>query len=84
MPRRKRTKKQEETLERMKKNRQIDSNNLRDIIKGKLDWAVKEKEKGERTKKNIEIQLHRLDGIILFIKDLFEPPESDDNNKNEL
>jgi len=72
---RKITKKQKETLEKMKLNRQIDSNNLRELIKGKLDWAKKEKAKGESTINQVKIQIARLDGIILFINDLLQSSE---------
>ena len=69
--------KMKKTLRRMEKTRQIDSENLREVIKQKLAWSVKERQKGldgiERTK----IQIQRLNGIILFIKDLLEPPEKE-------
>lgn len=74
--------KQEETLERMKQNRQIDSKRLRDIITEKSKWVEEEKKKGETVKQELlqkmEILKHqmiRLEGIILFIKDLLEPQE---------
>ena len=67
------TKKQKKTLETMKCNRQIDSNNLREIIKQKLIWAQQEKLKGLKQIENVKIQVERLNGIILFVKDLLEP-----------
>jgi hypothetical protein len=74
-----------ETLERMEQSRQIDSNRLRDIIIQKLKWVEEEKKKGETVKQELlqkmEILKHqmiRLEGIILFINDLLNPPEKDE------
>jgi len=68
-------KRAEKTLKRMKKTRQIDSNNLRLIIQQKLKWAEIEKEKGLKIIKENQRAITQLDGIILFIKDLLEPEE---------
>ena len=68
------SKKQEETIAKMKSNRQIDSKNLRDIIIGKLEWAKAEKAKGEKAIKQIQFQVAKLEGIILFINELLQPP----------
>ena len=76
MPKRKKkklTKKQENTLKHMKERRQIDSNNLRQIITAKLKYAYAEKEKALKYIANTNIQIERLNGIILFCKDLIEP-----------
>lgn len=72
---RKTTKKQKKTLETMKLNRQIDSNQLREVIKQKLIWAQQEKLKGLKHLEATKIQVERLNGIILFVKDLLEPEE---------
>ena len=74
-------KKQEETIERMKKTRQLDNVNLRSLIEKKLKWAVVEKEKGIKQAENLKIQIARLDGIILFIKDLLSPVEDTKEEK---
>ena len=68
------SKKQEKTIVKMKSNRQIDSKNLRDIIIGKLEWAKAEKAKGEKAIKQIQFQVTKLEGIIMFINDLLLPP----------
>ena len=68
-------KRAEKTLKRMKKTRQIDSNNLRLIIQQKLKWAEIEKEKGLKIIKENQKAIMQLDGIILFIKDLLEPED---------
>ncbi len=75
------TKKQKETLKKMQINRQLDSNNLREIIKAKLDWAKKQKTKGEGAIKQIQFQIAKLDGIILFINELLMPPEKKKDEK---
>jgi len=71
------TKKQKATLKRMKKNRQIDSNNLRNLIEQKQKWAVAERVKGLRQIEALKAQVLKLEGIILFIKDLLEPEEKE-------
>lgn len=75
--RKKLKKKQEKTIKKMKLNRQIDSNCLRDLITKKLQWATTEKEKGLEAIKNHKSKIEelnkavlRLEGIELFIKDL--------------
>jgi hypothetical protein len=75
-------KKRAETLSRMKKNRYIDSDNLREIIKAKLAWIEVELKKGELHKKGLEsqqdklrTQMDRLEGMKIFIKDLLDPQE---------
>ena len=65
-------KRAEKTLKRMKKTRQIDSDNLRAIIQQKLKWAEIEKQKGLKIIQENQKVIMKLDGIILFIKDLLE------------
>lgn len=83
MTKKKMTEKQEATLGRMKETREIDSVNLRETIKAKLDWAKAEKRKGEGQMKTLltqmetlKYQIARLDGIVLFIEDLLKPQEN--------
>lgn len=90
MARRKMTEKQEETLDRMKETREIDSINLRELIQSKLEWAKAEKRKGEGQMKTflsqmetLKYQIARLDGIILFIEDLLKPQENKDEIPSE-
>jgi len=75
MKNKKLSKKAKDTLERMKQNRQIDSNNLREVIIAKSKWAKAEIENGETRIKTIRTQINRLEGIILFCNDLLEPTE---------
>lgn len=65
--------KQKKTIKKMKEVRQIDSQNLREIIINKKKWTEQEKLKGLKQIANINIQINRLDGIILFCKDLIQP-----------
>ena len=74
--------KKEKTLETMKNNRMVDSNCLRDLITDKLKWAKEEKEKGLNAIKSyqakideLKIQIHRLDGVIIFVNNLLAPKE---------
>jgi hypothetical protein len=83
MAKKKMTEKQEATLGRMKETREIDSVNLRETIKAKLDWAIAEKRKGEGQMKTLltsmetlKYQMARLDGICIFIEDLLNPKEN--------
>lgn len=70
------------TIAKMKKNRQFDSDNLREVIKAKQVWVELELKKGEAHQKGLEIQLDKLKhqisqlkGIKLFIEDLLQPSE---------
>ena len=74
MARKKLSKKQKETIKKMKKNRQVDSANLRVIIEGKLKWVNAEIVKGKKQVQTIKTQVIRLEGIKLFIEDLLQPP----------
>jgi len=71
-------KKMKETLDRMDKIREDDNSNLRDLIKGKLAWAITEKQKGLSQLEKLKIQINRLEGIILFCQDILSPqPENE-------
>ena len=65
--------KMEKTLKSMEENRKKDSRNLRDIIESKLKWAKQEKQKGINLIKTTQIQIYKLDGIILAFEDLLYP-----------
>jgi len=64
--------KMEVTLKRMEETREKDSQHLRDVMKSKLDWAIKEKEKGIRAIENLKVQINRLEGIIIGLKDILD------------
>ncbi len=66
-------KKQKETIKRMKKQRQFDSNNLRILIEAKAKWVNAEISKGIKQIESIKTQIARLEGIKLFISDLLQP-----------
>ena len=70
-------KKMKVTLKAMQKNRQYDSDMLRDLIAKKLEWAKIEQKKGLKLIEDTKVQLHRVDGIILFINDLITPQEEE-------
>ena len=63
-------KKMQKTLDTMKETRDKDSLNLRDVAKAKLEWARAERERGISANKKIQIQIHKLDGIITVLEDL--------------
>ena len=64
--------KAQKTLDNMKKNRDKDAINLRDTISAKLEWAREERERGLSTNKKIQVQIHKLDGIITVLEELLE------------
>jgi len=66
--------KQEDTLKRMKETRQLDANNLREVINGKLVWVMQEIKRGKAQLEALKIQIARLEGIKLFIEDLLQSP----------
>ncbi len=68
-------KNQKKTLKKMKETRNKDSIALRNIIQEKHIWAIAEKQKGLGEQKKLQAQIHRLEGIILFCKDILEPKE---------
>jgi len=74
--------KQEKTLAKMKKNREIDSDCLRDLLIKKLEWIKTEKTEGIKIIKNhqkiiedIKRKLLRLEGVEWFLNDLFKEKE---------
>ena len=69
------SKKQKRTLENVRKNRQIDSNKLRLLIVEKKKWAESEKKRGLEQIQKIQVELLKIEGILIFIKDLTEPQE---------
>lgn len=71
-------KKMEKTLARMDETREKDSINLRTIIEAKLKWAIAEKQKGTNQLETLKIQIYRLEGIIIFIKDILNPSIKED------
>ena len=50
-----------------------DSKNLRNIVERKLEWAKKEREKGIKIIRTTQVQVYKLDGIILAFEDLLNP-----------
>ncbi len=68
------------TLDNMQQVRMIDSNNLREIIRQKLVWAMNEKQKGLKLIEQTKQQVYRLEGIIIFIQDLLSPQEEKNDN----
>ena len=80
-------KKMEKTLAKMQKSREDDSRNLRDIVESKLKWANDEREKRvkniETLQKNLhqlQLQVVKLDGVILAYNELLGKKEE---NKKE-
>ena len=71
------SKKQEKTLANMKQVRELDSNKLRLIIEEKRKWAVVELKRGQQQMVELKINMNRLEGILLFIKDLTDPKEEE-------
>ncbi len=67
------SKKQKETLKRMQKTRQIDSDNLRALIEQKLKWVIQERTTTAEKINKLNAHDIKLQGILLFIKDLTEP-----------
>jgi len=72
-------KKQKETMKRMKEIRQIDSNNLRQLIIEKKKWTINEIRRGQKQIQEIRNTLYKLEGILAFIDDLIEPIEKEEN-----
>jgi len=62
--------KQKKTIEVMKQNREADSIHLREILRDKLTWAMTEKQKALKAIENYKQQAYRLDGVIIFLKEL--------------
>jgi len=70
-------KKMEETLKRMEKIRDDDAKKLRYTIKEKLDWAIEEQKKGIKNIQENQVQVQRLQGIIIVLTELLEKPKDD-------
>ncbi len=49
-----------------------DSNYLRNILEQKLKWALAERQKGINAIEKLKIQVERLNGIIIALKDILE------------
>jgi len=64
----KETKKQKETIERMKKTRKTDNNNLRDLLNKKLSWVKSEKAELEIIIENLRKRLDRYEELMLKLK----------------
>jgi len=62
------TKKQKETIERMKKTRKTDNNNLRDLLNKKLSWVKSEKAELEIIIENLRKRLDRYEELMLKLK----------------
>jgi membrane protein involved in colicin uptake len=87
--------KMERTLRRMEEVRRNDDMRLGDIINAKYDWAIEEIKKGhkviedldkqikeiEKKKEGVRLQLLKLDGVVLALKDVSE--EADKMAKEE-
>ena len=88
MAKRKLTKKQEDTIKRMKETRVKDGINLRKNIEDKLKWAIEERQKGvaviekqmQQIKENTLI-INKLDGAITALKELLEPEVKEEPKK---
>ena len=65
--------KQKKTIAKMKKTRQIDSNNLRQLILAKKTWTINEIKRGKQQQRDIQVTINKLEGILAFIQDLTEP-----------
>lgn len=77
-------KKMEKTLKIMKETREADNIWLRELLKGKREWAKQEIQKGKTRIKTIQTQINRLEGIILLANDILEPQnENEPNGKKD-
>lgn len=66
-------KEKQKVLDRMIEARKKDDRWLRDIAVKKLEWAKKEREKGIKIIRTTQVQVYKLDGIILAYEDLLNP-----------
>ena len=78
--------KMERTLKRMELTRRNDEMRLRELIRAKREWTIKENQKGldvikqfdnqieqiEKQKEDIRMQLVKLDGCLLVLDDLID------------
>lgn len=62
----------EKTLKHMSDNRKKDTKKLRHLIEEKYSWAKEEIKRGELQIKAINIQLAKLQGIVLFSENLLD------------
>jgi len=62
------TKKQEKTIERMKKARKADNDNLRDLLNKKLSWVKSEKAELEIIIENLRKRLDKYEELMLKLK----------------
>lgn len=62
------TKKQEKTIERMKKARKTDNDNLRDLLNKKLSWVKSEKAELEIIIENLRKRLDKYEELMLKLK----------------
>ena len=79
----KQKKKMKATLKVMQENREKDARNLRDIAESKLKWAIDEREKRiiniqklSENIKQLQLQVVKLDGIILAYEELLGKKEN--------
>ena len=61
----------------MEETRKKDSDKLRILAEKKLAWAKQEQQKGLALIKKTQIQVYKLDGIILAYEDLLKPQEKE-------
>ena len=78
MNKKKLTRKQKETIKKRKVQKQIDSNNLRAIVKAKREWTINEIKRGKKQIQETTVTLYKLQGILAFINDLVEPIKEDE------
>ena len=71
------SKKQEKTIAKMKEVRQIDSSQLRTVILAKQKWTIAELKRAKQQMLELKVNMNRLEGILLFIKDLIDPKEEE-------
>ena len=69
--------KQKKTIAKMKKTRQIDSNNLRQLILAKKTWTINEINRSKQQQRDVQVAINKLEGILAFIQDLTEPENKD-------
>ena len=81
-------KKMKATLKTMQENREKDSLNLRDVAESKLKWAQHEREKRietikktNETLKQLQLQVVKLDGVILAYEELLGNKEENKEEK---
>jgi len=73
----KQKKKMQETLKRMQEVRDKDDKHLRDILKEKLVWATKERQKGLKFIEETKVKVLKLSGMIILINDVLNPKKEE-------